>query len=84
MRKVTRLTESELNRIVKKIINEDIEMMDVSSDSDHYKKKRRKIEIPFDEVARLYQLARKFCDGRRLPDCVEIESLARQYDLNFG
>ena len=80
-----RLTESELNQLIKRIINEDLEMMDVSSDSDYYKNRRREIKIPFDEVARLYHMASKYCYGKeKLPDCEEIEDLARDYNLKWG
>ena len=45
MKRITRLTERDLTRLVKRIINEDeemgIQMMDVSSDSDYYKSNYR-------------------------------------------
>ncbi len=85
MSKVIRLTESDLKKIIMKAINEDLEMMDVSSDSDYYKMRKRNIEIPFDEVARLYHLASKYCYGKeKLPDCEEIENVASEYNLRFG
>jgi hypothetical protein len=83
MKKIIRLTEGDLTRLVKRSINE-IEMMDVSSDSEYYSSRKNKIEIDKDEVARMYQLAKKFCrDKDNLPDCKEIEYIAREYRLNF-
>lgn len=85
MSKIVRLTESDLNRIIRRAINEDQEMMDVSSGSDWYEKRRRDIKIPFDEVARLYHLASKYCYGKEnFPDCQQIEDLADEYNLKFG
>jgi len=86
MEKIVRLTESDLTRLVRKVLKEvDMkEMMDVSSDSDYYQMRKRIIKIPFNEVSRLYHLASRFCEGKdRLPDCMEIEDVAREYNLKF-
>jgi hypothetical protein len=84
MKKIVRLTESDLKKIIMKTINEDLEMMDVSSDSGYYKLRKRKIEIPFDEVARLYHFASKYCYGKEnFPDCREIEDVANKYNLRW-
>jgi hypothetical protein len=84
MKKIIRLTESDLKKIIMKTINEDLEMMDVSSDSDYYKLRKRKIEIPFDEVAMLYQFAHNYCyDKENYSYCREIENVANKYGLRW-
>lgn len=65
MKRITRLTERDLTRLVKRIINEDeemgIEMMDVSSDSDYYKSRKRDVSIPKDDLDILISRASRFC-----------------------
>jgi len=79
MKKVIRLTESDLTRIIKQVN----EMMDVSSDSEYYTNRRRILEIPFDEISRMYLMAKRFCrDKDNLPDCREIDSFAYKHGLN--
>lgn len=82
--KTIKITETQLKNVIK-------EMMDVSSDSEYYQQRRRPIEIPFDDVALLYALAKNFCSGRftgksfeGLPDCQQAERLADEYWLKFG
>lgn len=90
MKRVIRLTESDLMRIVKRVINEDIEMMDVSSDSDYYKSRKREVSVPGDELSTAIGIARRWCEnsgykmgGRiddiQLDDCKTIEKLNRTY-----
>jgi hypothetical protein len=82
MTKKIKLSESNLNLLIKKILKE---MMDVSSDSEYYKRRKREIKIPFDEVSRLYHLASRFCESKMgLLDCQEIEDVAREFNLKFG
>ena len=76
MKKVVRLTESDLTRMIRRVLkeNEMDEMMDVSSDSEHYKARRREQQVPGDELAVLISFARKWCEnsgykmGGRLED----------------
>lgn len=64
-KKVVNLTESDLRRIVKRVISEEeemgIEMMDVSSDSDYYKSRKRDVSIPKDDLDILISRASRFC-----------------------
>jgi len=80
MAKITRLTETDLSRLVKKIINE--EMMDVSSDSEYYQGRKREVKIPFDDLAMLGALASDFCRNKEnLPDCKQVRRLNSRYQL---
>ncbi len=82
MAKITRPTESDLNRLVKKVINEQIQMMDVSSDSDYYQGRKREVSIPFDDLAMLGMFATQFCrEKENLPDCKEVRRLVSRYNL---
>lgn len=75
MPKKIKITESQLKQIVK-------EMMDVSSDSEHYKTRKRKVEIPFDELSMMGSLAKRFCEDKMAnPDCKRIDSLYWEYGL---
>jgi hypothetical protein len=78
--KIIRLTESDLTRLVKKVINE--EMMDVSSDSEYYQGRKREVTIPFDDLAMLGEFASKFCMNKEnLPDCKQVRRLNSRYQL---
>jgi hypothetical protein len=80
MAKLVRLTESDLTRLVKKVINE--EMMDVSSDSEYYQGRKREVTIPFDDLAMLGEFASKFCMNKEnLPDCKQVRRLNSRYQL---
>lgn len=89
MKKVVKLTESDLVRIVKRVISEDIEMMDVSSDSDYYKSRKREVSIPKDDLSLLYHMATNFCNGKGsssgqklgLPDCTTVRNIGDRYSL---
>jgi hypothetical protein len=61
MKKIIKLTERDLTRIVKRVISEDIEMMDVSSDSDYYKAREREVSIPGNDLSILISAASRFC-----------------------
>lgn len=82
-KKIIKLTESDINRIVKRILNEDIDMMDVSSDSDYYKRRKREVSIPFDDLAMLGHFATRYCEGDKstLPDCKTVKDLYSKYNL---
>ena len=83
MKKTIKLNENDLIRIVKRIISEDIEMMDVSSDSDYYKSRKREVSIPFDDLAMLGHFATRYCEGDKstLPDCKTVKDLYSKYNL---
>lgn len=63
MKKTIKLKESDLARIVKQAINE-IEMMDVSSDSDTYKSMKREVSLPGDELMVLKGIAQRWCENQ--------------------
>lgn len=80
MKKTIRLTESDLTRIIKRIINED--MMDVSSDSEYYKKRKREVTIPFDDLSMLGHFATRYCEGKEnFPDCQRVREIYSRYHL---
>ena len=83
MKRTIRLTESELIKMIERMINEDIEMMDVSSDSDYYKARRREVSIPFNDLAMLGHFATRYCEGDKstLPDCKTVKDLYSKYNL---
>ncbi len=58
------------------------EQMDVSSDSDHYQRRKREVKIPFDELSMLGQFASDFCSSKQgLPDCQSVREIMRKYNL---
>jgi hypothetical protein len=58
------------------------DMMDVSSDSEYYQKRKREVTIPFDELSMLGQFATEFCRGKEgLPDCKKVREIYRNYNL---
>lgn len=80
MKKTIKLTESDLSKIIKKIIAED--MMDVSSDSPYYKARKREVTIPFDDLAMLGAFATNYCEGKEgSPDCKRVRELYSKYNL---
>jgi hypothetical protein len=95
MKKVIRLTENDLVRVVKQVINEQ-NIMNVSSDSDYYKERKTEISLPQDDLSVLISVASRFCrdkignklglmskteieDGKGVDDCYNVESLKRKY-----
>ena len=77
MAKIIKLTEKQL----KNVINE---MMDVSSDSPHYKMRKRVVEIPFDDLSMLGAFATNYCrDKMGNPDCERVQKIYWDYHLNF-
>lgn len=82
MKKTIRLTESELTNLIKRMISEDLEMMDVSSDSDYYKARKREVSIPKDDLSMLGHFATRYCEGKEnLPDCKTVKDLYYKYNL---
>ncbi|MEY4573579.1 MAG: hypothetical protein RLZ10_2870 [Bacteroidota bacterium] len=82
MKKTIRLTESELTNLIKRMISEDLEMMDVSSDSDYYKARKREVSIPKDDLALLGHMATRYCERKEnLPDCQRVRDLYSRYQL---
>lgn len=83
MKKIIRLTESDLTRIVKRIMNEDMDMMDVSSDSEYYKQRKREVSIPFDDLSMLGHFATRFCEGKEnFEDCQRVKEIYWRHGLN--
>ena len=82
MAKIIKLNESDLNRLVARVIKEQVEMMDVSSDSDYYQGRKREVSIPFDDLAMLGMFATQFCrEKENLPDCKDVRRLVSRYNL---
>jgi hypothetical protein len=93
MKKVVRLTERDLTRIVKRVIieNEMDEMMDVSSDSEYYQSRKKPVSVPGEDLSTLLNLAKKWCEnvggykmgGRlediSLPECQKVEEMNRRF-----
>jgi len=63
MKKIIRLTEADLTRIVRRVITENKidEMMDVSSDSDYYNQRRSETSLPQDDLSVLISTATNWC-----------------------
>lgn len=89
MKKIVRLTETDLSRIVKRVIKEN-EMMDVSSDSEYYQSRKRPQQVPGDDLSVLIALARKWCENQgykmggrlediSLSDCQTVEETKRRF-----
>ena len=77
MAKIIKLTEKQLKNVIS-------EMMDVSSDSPHYKMRKRVVEIPFDDLSMLGALATNYCgDKMGNPDCERVQKIYWVYHLNF-
>jgi len=75
--KFSKLTNSKLGDV--KTINE---QMDVSSDSEHYEKRKREVMIPYNQLSMLAQFASEFCSGKEgLPDCKEVRRIVSQHNL---
>ncbi len=82
MAKIVKLTERDLTRLVKRVMNEDLEMMDVSSDSKHYEMGKNKVEIPREDLSMIVSLAKKFCRGKEnFPDCQSVDKIYRFHQL---
>jgi len=66
MKKIIRLTETDLTKIVRRVImkNKINEMMDVSSDSDYYKQRRSETSLPQDDLSVLISAASRWCRDR--------------------
>ena len=66
MKKIIKLTERDLTRIVRRVITENKidEMMDVSSDSDYYKQRKSEVSIPQDDLSVLISTASNWCRQR--------------------
>lgn len=83
MKKTVRLTETKLTNLIERMISE-IEMMDVSSDSDYYMSRKREVSIPRDDLSLFAHLATKYCDSeqkKNLPDCKTVRDLYSRYQL---
>jgi len=81
MAKIVKLTESDLTKLVKRVVKE---QMDVSSDSEYYENRKNEVSIDFDDLAMMASLAKKFCRGKEnLPDCKRVEELFYEKNLNM-
>jgi hypothetical protein len=79
MAKIVKVTESDLSRLVRRVIKE---QMDVSSDSEYYQGRKREVTIPFDDLSMLGTFASEFCrEKENLPDCRQVRRLTSRYNL---
>jgi hypothetical protein len=77
----SRLLKSKLGDS-KPLVSEQMDMMDVSSDSDYYQGRKREVSIPFDDLAMLGMFATQFCrEKENLPDCKDVRRLVSRYNL---
>lgn len=68
----------------KPLVSEQSKMMDVSSDSDYYQRRKREVKIPFDDLAMLGVFAAEFCRTKEnLPDCKDVSRLVDRYNLHM-
>jgi hypothetical protein len=87
MKKTVRLTESELIKLIKKVVVEQEEegglsLMDVSSDSDYYQQRKREVSIPQNDLSTILSIAKRWCVGKdNLPDCQRVDKLYLNYYL---
>ena len=94
MKKVIRLTERDLTKLVKRVIreNEMGEMMDVSSDSDYYQSRKSEQKVPGDDLGVLLSLSKRWCEDQGIrmgasmselekngSDCVTVARLNRMF-----
>jgi hypothetical protein len=81
MSRIVKVTEDNLSKLIKKVMRE---QMDVSSDSEHYKRRRREVTIPFNELSMLGHFATAFCrDKEGFPDCKEVRDIFYKHNLNM-
>lgn len=87
MKKTVRLTESDIIRLVKRVVREHEEeqglsMMDVSSDTDYYQRRKREVSIPQNDLSTTLSIAKRWCEGKdNLPDCQRVDRLFIKYYL---
>jgi len=87
MKKSVRLTESDLVKLVKKIVSEQDDeesqsMMDVSSDSSWHQMRKREVPIAQVDLSRILSIAKRWCVGKEnLPDCQRVNELYLKHYL---
>lgn len=86
MKKLVRLTESDLVKLVKRVLSEDEEesqsMMDVSSDSSWHQMRKREVPIAQVDLSRILSIAQRWCRGKdNLPDCQRVNELYMKHYL---
>jgi len=87
MKKTVRLKESELIKLIKRVVVEQEEEMDqsfldVSSDSDYYQQRKREVSIPQNDLSTILSIAKRWCVGKEnLPDCQRVDKLYLNYYL---
>jgi len=87
MKNTVRLKESELIKLIKRVVVEQEEEMDqsfldVSSDSDYYQQRKREVSIPQNDLSTILSIAKRWCVGKEnLPDCQRVDKLYLNYYL---
>jgi len=84
MKKVVKLTESDLVKLVKKVLSEDEDesLMDDSSNLSYHQMRERDVTIKQIELSTILSIAYRWCRGKdNLPDCQRVKELYLKHYL---
>ena len=84
MKKVVKLTESDLVKLVKRVLSEDEDesLMDDSSDLSYHQMRERDVTIKQIDLSTILSIAYKWCRGKdNLPDCQRVKELYLKHYL---
>jgi len=86
MKKVVKLTESDLVELVKRVLSEDEEEtqspMDDSSDLSYHQMRERDVTIKQIDLSTILSIAYRWCRGKdNLPDCQRVSELYLKHYL---
>lgn len=84
MKKVVKLTESDLVKLVKRVLSEDEDesLMDDSSDLSYHQMRERDVTIKQIDLSTILSIAYRWCRGKdNLPDCQRVKELYLKHYL---
>jgi hypothetical protein len=84
MKKVVKLTESDLVKLVKRVLSEDEDesLMDDSSDLSYHQMRERDVTIKQIDLSTILSIAYRWCRGKdNLPDCQRVSELYLKHYL---
>jgi hypothetical protein len=84
MKKVVKLTESDLVKLVKRVLSEDEDesLMDDSSNLSYHQMRERDVTIKQIELSTILSIAYRWCRGKdNLPDCQRVKELYLKHYL---
>ena len=84
MKKVVKLTESDLVKLVKRVLSEDEDesLMDDSSDLSYHQMRERDVTIKQIDLSTILSIAYRWCRGKdNLPDCQGVKELYLKHYL---